>query len=72
MNLENFTTCHKTDAYQKLTITWNNAKTKGSFETWITKEFRYELPSTQEMMITNWAKERGASIWGWKFEDIEK
>lgn len=72
MKLNNFRTIHRVTADYELIIEWTGNGSNGSYTTWVTDGFTFQLDEKQQELVDNWIKDHAseANTWTWKLNEF--
>lgn len=70
--LNDFRTVHRATADYEVYIEWSGVGCKGHYNTWVIKDFTFELNETQEQLIDKWVKIYApeATSWLWTLKPL--
>lgn len=72
MKLNDFRTVHRSTAEHTITIEWSGVGCSGQYDSWLVKEFTFELDENQQKLVDEWIKEftDGANMYSWKLTKV--
>lgn len=65
--LEDFRTRHRVHAHSDILITWQGDTSKGTYQSWVTKDFIAQLREVKQELVDDWIKRNAKEAKSWKY-----